>query len=196
MNKLISILGTLTFLSSTSALADTLTFSGATHCNEDVVKHATAFNNLKTAEGALNALSTISSESVGPTEQGYFIFDPQFERTTRYFNCSVPLTANMGNISLNVYGKVNGIQQAPGGCLISRIRKVNDGGIPKWFRFGTGEGFDWSTITNYNITGEQFVNYSTNNINNNYEADSTLELKCRTTWSGGSVSIGQIAVTY
>jgi hypothetical protein len=196
MNKITSTLGVITLLSSTSVLAETLTFSGATHCNEDVVKHSAALNKLKNSKGTLNALLTASSEPVGPTEKGYFLFDPQFERTSRYFNCSVPLTANMGNITLNVYAKAKEIKQAPGGCIISRMRKISDGGISKWFRFNTGKGFEWSSNVKHNVNNEQFVSYTINNLNNDYEADATLELKCRTTWSAGSVSLGQIALTY
>lgn len=194
MNKFISTLSVLAVFS-TPTFAAQFTFSGAAHCAEDVQKHATAAKTLIQSQGALAALEIMATENVGAVEEGYFYYDPTFERTNRYFNCSIPLTENMGDIELGVYGIVNGLNNAFGGCSVARMRKVSDGGIDKWFRFDSGDGFDWISLQDSSIQGDQFVNYKTQ-ISNNYEADSTLELKCRTTWEEGSVALGQITLTY
>ncbi|MBU2972549.1 hypothetical protein KO527_24755 [Pseudoalteromonas sp. C2R02] len=197
MSQLITTVGALALLS-TSAFAETITFSGADHCAEDAIKHAAAVNILIQSKGTLEAFKTMATESVGAIEQGYFHFNPQFERSgsnARHFNCSIPLSDQMGAVSLSVYGKVNDLNQSNGGCMISRMRKVEDGGISKWFRYGTGKGFDWTSIQNSSASGEQFVSYNTE-FNNDFEGDATLELKCRTTWLSGSVALGQITLTY
>ncbi len=195
MNKSTSTFGIAALLLSTSAFSETLTFSGATHCAEDVQLKAKAFTKLTQQQGALAAHTLVASENTGPIEQGYFAYDPQFERTSRKFNCSIPLTADIANVNVAVYGLVSGLNQSFGGCSLSRMRRISDGGQFKWFRYGANLGFDWISIADKNIQGEQFV-YYTGSLNNNYEDHTTLELKCRTTWDHGSVSVGQITLTY
>ncbi|MDO6466387.1 hypothetical protein [Pseudoalteromonas carrageenovora] len=73
-----------------------------------------------------------------------------------------------------------------GGCSISRMRKVSDGGQSKWFRYGTGKGFDWIDLSDQSNSSKQFVSYSVD-LNNNFESDAILTMKCRTTWQTGSV---------
>ena len=65
-------------------------FDGASHCSEDVIYKTQALNNLIASVGDIQALKTKALEKVGSTENGYFLFDPQFSRSARYFNCSVP----------------------------------------------------------------------------------------------------------
>ena len=69
------------------------------------------------------------------------------------------------------------------------MRKVSDGGQSKWFRYGTGKGFDWIDLSDQSNSSKQFVSYSVD-LNNNFESDAILTMKCRTTWQTGSVSIG------
>lgn len=196
MNNYIKTFGLLTLLSSTSVLADVQSFSGAAHCSEDSVLNATSVTKLIQQQGALTALTIIETENVGTTKNGYFTYDPQFERSSRYFNCSIPLTDNIGSVDVAVYSQVTGLNAGrPGGCTISRIHRVSDGGQYKWLKYGTGKGFDWTDIADTSNTNTQFVSYSTT-INNNYDDNTILELRCRTTWDQGSVALGQITLTY
>ncbi|WP_278403397.1 hypothetical protein [Pseudoalteromonas ruthenica] len=182
-------------LASGTAFAQTAVFPGAAHCFEDSALKAEAVNNLIASSGELSALTQVALEEVGASANGYFIFDPKFSRTERFFHCSVPLNENMGNVTLTVHGITQGLNVSAGGCLISRIRKTPDGGKDKWLRFGTGKGFDWTDISDDTISSKQFVNYVTT-IDNNFEPDAILNLQCRTTWQTGSVSVGQIEINY
>ncbi|KGJ88211.1 hypothetical protein [Colwellia psychrerythraea] len=196
MNNYIKTFGLLAFLSSTSVLADVQSFSGAVHCSEDAVLKTTAVTKLIQQQGALTALTTVETENVGTTKDGYFTYDPKFDRSSRYFNCSIPLTNNIGSVDVAIYGQVKGLNSGrPGGCTISRTRRVSDGGQYKWFKYGTGKGFDWTDIAQTSDTNTQFVSYSAT-INNNYDDNTILELRCRTTWDQGSVALGQITLTY
>ncbi len=168
-------------------------FDGASHCSEDVIYKTQAVNNLIASVGDIQALKTKALEKVGSTENGYFLFDPQFSRSDRYFNCSVPLNESIGNFELVINGITEGLNSSNGGCFISRMRKVSDGGQSKWFRYGTGKGFDWIDLSDQSNNSKQFVSYSVD-LNNNFESDAILTMKCRTTWQTGSVSIGQIEI--
>ncbi|TMN37280.1 hypothetical protein [Pseudoalteromonas sp. S2755] len=179
-----------------SAYATVELYSGANNCALDTKLEAAAFTKHANAVGNSEALAQKHSEQVGATGSGYFIFNPSYLRTERYFNCSVPLNANIGQFTLTVHGKTQGLTGTNAFCLVSKIRKVSDGGIDKWFKFReTGKGFDWTDISVPNVAEEQFVSYTTT-LDNNYESSAVLDLKCRTTWDKGSVSIGQIELSY
>ena len=180
-------------LASVSSITQAAVFDGSSHCSEDVVFKSQAVNNLIASQGDLPALKQIALEKVGSIENGYFIFDPEFSRSDRYFNCNVPLNSTIGQFELTVHGITEGLTGANAGCSISRVRKVSDGGKDKWFKFSTGKGFDWADISNSSIDSKQFVSYTTT-LDNNYERDAVLTLKCRTTWKDGSIAVGQIEI--
>lgn len=182
-----------TALASLSSITQAAVFDGASHCSEDMAYKSEAVNDLVSSIGDLPALKKIALEKTGKIENGYFIFDPQFSRTSRYFNCSVPLNESIGSFELTVSGITEGLNNSNGGCSISRIRKINDGGQDKWFKYGTGKGFDWIDISDTSNSSEQFVSYVTE-LDNNFESEAILTMKCRTTWKSGSVSIGQIEI--
>ncbi len=182
-----------TALASISSLTQAAVFDGASHCSEDTVYKSQAVNNLAASIGDLAALKEVTLEKTGTTENGYFTFDPQFSRSERYFNCSIPLNDTIGNFELKVHGITEGLNSSNGGCLISRVRKVSDGGQEKWFKYATGKGFDWIDIADTANSSKQFVSYVTA-LDNNFESDAVLSLKCRTTWQHGSVAIGQIEI--
>ncbi|CAH9050501.1 hypothetical protein PSECIP111951_00205 [Pseudoalteromonas holothuriae] len=79
------------------------------------------------------------------------------------------------------------------GCSISRVRKISDGGKDKWFKFSTGKGFDWAGISDNSNSAKQFVSYTTT-LDNIFESDAVLTLKCRSTWKSGSIAVGQIEI--
>jgi len=195
MDKLSLTFTTLLAVVSTSTFSQTDVFSGAVNCSEDTVKKVSAINQLITSKGDLSALKAIALENVGTTDNGYFIYNPTFSRTNRYFNCSIPLNENVGQYQLTIHATTQGLNNSFGGCSISHVRKVNDGNNDVWLKYGTGQGFDWISISNPNISSKQYVNFSTN-LDNNYEASSILSLTCRTTWQQGTVSVGQIEIDY
>ncbi|CAM3610931.1 MULTISPECIES: hypothetical protein [Pseudoalteromonas] len=178
-----------------SAYATVELYSGANNCALDSKLEAAAFTKHANAVGNLEALTQKHSEQAGATGNGYFIFNPAYLRTDRYFNCSVPLNANIGQFTLTVHGTTKGLTGTNAFCSISRIRKVSDGGIDKWFKFKTGKAFYWTDISDPNVAEEQFVSYTTM-LDNNYESGAVLDLKCRTTWDKGSVAVGQIELSY
>lgn len=195
MNKSKLSIATLFTIASTSALSQTSVFSGAAHCSEDIVKKTSAVNQLIASKGDLKALKEVTLENVGTTDNGYFTFNPTFSRTSRYFNCSVPLNDNIGQYQLTVYGTTQGLNNSFGGCSISHLRKVNDGNSEVWLKYGTGQGFDWISISEQNNSSKQYVNFSTS-LDNSYQEHSILSLTCRTTWQQGTVSVGQIEINY
>ncbi|WMO16015.1 hypothetical protein [Pseudoalteromonas piscicida] len=178
-----------------SAYATVELYSGANNCALDTKLETAAFTKHANAVGNLEALTQKHSEQAGATGNGYFIFNPAYLRTDRYFNCSVPLNANIGQFTLTVHGTTKGLTGTNAFCSISRIRKVSDGGIDKWFKFKTGKAFYWTDISDPNVAEEQFVSYTTM-LDNNYESGAVLDLKCRTTWDKGSVAVGQIELSY
>ncbi|KDM93343.1 hypothetical protein [Photobacterium galatheae] len=178
-----------------SAYATVELYSGENHCSLDAALESKAFNKHANTVGTLEAIKQKQSEQMGATENGYFIFNPTYLRTERYFNCSVPLNANIGQFNLTVHGTTEDLNQSNGGCTISRFRKVSDGGQDKWLNYGTGKGFDWIDLSDSNVSGEQFVTYRTT-LNNDYDDNAILTFKCRTTWAEGSVSVGQIELSY
>ncbi|QUI61561.1 hypothetical protein GSF04_03300 [Pseudoalteromonas sp. A22] len=178
-----------------SAYATVELYSGANNCALDTKLEAAAFTKHANAVGNLEALTQKHSEQAGATGNGYFIFNPAYLRTDRYFNCSVPLNANIGQFTLTVHGTTKGLTGTNAFCSISRIRKVSDGGIDKWFKFKTGKAFYWTDISDPNVAEEQFVSYTTM-LDNNYESGAVLDLKCRTTWDKGNVAVGQIELSY
>ncbi|MEJ6472996.1 hypothetical protein [Pseudoalteromonas piscicida] len=178
-----------------SAYASVDLYSGANHCSLDATLESKAFTKYAGIVGTTEAIKQKLSEEMGATANGYFVFNPTYLRTERFFNCSVPLNANMDRFTLTVSGITEGLNNSNGGCLISRLRKVSDGGQNKWIKYGTGKGFDWIDLSDSSISGEQFVTYNTT-LDNNNDSDSILTLKCRTTWAEGSVSVGQIKLNY
>ncbi|MBU2893602.1 hypothetical protein KO495_09750 [Colwellia sp. D2M02] len=180
-------------LVSASSITQATVFDGATHCSEDVAHKSQAINNLIASIGDLPALKKVALEKTGTTQNGYFVFDPQFSRSDRYFNCSVPLNDTIGHFELTIHGITEGLSGTNANCLISRVRKVSDGGRDKWFKFGTGKGFGWDDISDSNNPSKQFVSYATT-LNNNFESDAILTFKCRSTWKSGSISVGQIEI--
>lgn len=180
-------------LASVSSITQAAVFDGSSHCSEDVANKSQAVNNLIASIGDLPALKKITLEKTGTTENGYFIFDPQFSRSDRYFNCNVPLNDTIGQFDLTVHGITEDLTGTNAGCSISRVRKVSDGGKDKWFKYGTGKGFDWANISDSSIDSKQFVSYTTT-LDNNFESGAVLTLKCRTTWKSGSIAVGQIEI--
>ena len=75
------------------------------------------------------------------------------------------------------------------------MKKVNDGNSEVWLKYGTGQGFDWISISDLNNSSKQSVNFTTS-LDNNYQDNSILSLTCRTTWQHGTVSVGQIEINY
>ncbi len=195
MNKISLSIATLIAIASTSAFSQTITFTGSAHCSEDTVKKSSALNELIATNGDLSALKEVSLENVGATANGYFIFNPTFSRTSRYFNCAIPLNDNIGQYQLTVHGTTQGLNNSFGGCSISQIKKVNDGNSEVWLKYGTGQGFDWISISDLNNSSKQSVNFTTS-LDNNYQDNSILSLTCRTTWQQGTVSVGQIEINY
>ncbi|MFC3031431.1 hypothetical protein ACFOEE_02675 [Pseudoalteromonas fenneropenaei] len=178
-----------------SAYATVELYSGANNCALDTKLEAAAFTKHANTVGNLAALTQKHSEQTGATANGEFIYNPTYLRTERYFNCSVPLNANIGQFTLTVYGLTKGLTGTNASCMISTIRKVSDGGINKWFKFNTGKAFNWTDISDSSVTAEQFVSYTTT-LNNNYESGAVLDLRCRTTWDKGSITVGQIELSY
>ncbi|WP_300582470.1 hypothetical protein [uncultured Pseudoalteromonas sp.] len=102
---------------------------------------------------------------------------------------------NIGQYQLTVHGTTQGLNNSFGGCSISQIKKVNDGNSEVWLKYGTGQGFDWISISDLNNSSKQSVNFTTS-LDNNYQDNSILSLTCRTTWQQGTVSVGQIEINY
>jgi hypothetical protein len=196
MKKLTLLLGLLTVMSSTSVFAEVQSFSGASHCNEDIKIKTKAYTELVKEKGTLNALNQVMTENIGTHTWGQFTYDPTFARSERVFRCSIPLTESMGNVDVTVSGVLTGLNKGrPGGCSFNRIKRVSDGGIWKWFSFKVGKGFWWTEVMNSSTPTPQHVNYTTS-FQNEFEGNATLELKCRTTWDVGTVALGQITLSY
>lgn len=180
-------------LASVTPITQAAVFDGSTQCSEDAEFKSKAVNNLIASLGDLPALKQVALEKTGTIENGYFIFEPQFARSNRYFNCNVPLNNTIGQFELTIHGITEGLTGANAGCSISRVRKISDGGKDKWFKFSTGKGFDWADISDTSNNTKQFVSYTTT-LDNNFESGAVLTLKCRTTWKSGSIAVGQIEI--
>lgn len=178
---------------SSNVLAKVETFPAASFCGENITKRNEAFQKLLKQEGnAEKAMQRLVTEQVGRDARSHaFVYNPSFERSTRQFTCSIPLSDEIGKFKVNVHAHVQGMNPGrPGGCEFSRARRVHDGSDWKVFAFNSG-GFWWSDLQQ----NDGFVNFS-QDMDNEYERSSSLQLTCRTTWDQGIIKLQHIELEY